>query len=57
MPDKLEVRDLGSVLNQPPHVLAVGLVDVVVDRFQVQAVHLGGAGGAWDLRIAARINC
>lgn len=41
MADELEVGDLCAVLDQPPHVLAVGLVDVVVDRFQVQAVHGG----------------
>lgn len=42
MPDELEVGDLGPVLDQPPHVLAVGFVDVIVHRFQVQAVHLEG---------------
>lgn len=44
MPNKLEVGNLCSVLNQPPHVLSIGFVDVVVDCFQVQAVHLEGRG-------------
>lgn len=42
MSDKLEVGDLGSVLNQPPHILSVGLVNVIVHCFQIQAVHLEG---------------
>lgn len=33
MSDKLEVGYLRSVLDQPPHILSVGFVDVIVDCF------------------------
>ena len=55
MSDKLEVGYLRSVLDQPPHILPVGLVDVIVHRFQIQAVHLQGVGG--DLQTAAQVRC
>lgn len=53
MPDELEVGDLCAVLDQPPHVLAIGLVNVVVDCFQVQAVHGGTPPVTAVTRLAA----
>lgn len=56
MPNKLEVGDLGSVLDQPPHVLSVGLVDVIVDRFQVQTIHLKGRGSPETRKLTAQLG-
>lgn len=56
MPNKLEVGDLGSVLDQPPHVLSVGLVDVIIDRFQVQAVHLVGREPPKTRKLTAQLG-
>lgn len=54
--NKLEVGNLGSVLDQPPHVLSIGLVDVIVDRFQVQAVHLEGRGSPETRELTAQLG-
>lgn len=51
MPDKLEVWYFCSVLDESPHILAVGFVDVIVHRLQIQAVHVWG-----NLLTSAHVN-
>lgn len=54
MSDKLEMGYLRSVLDQSPHILSVGFVNVIVHCFQIQAVHLQGVG---NLQTDAEVNC
>lgn len=54
MSDKLEMGYLCSVLDQPPHILSVGFIYVIVHCFQIQAVHLQGVG---NLQTEAEVNC
>lgn len=54
MPDKLEVGYLCSVLDQSPHILSIGFINVIIHGFQIQAVHLQRVG---NLQIDAQINC
>lgn len=54
MADKLQMGYFCSGLNQSPYILPIGLIDVIIYCFQVQAVHLKGVR---DLHFDAFVNC
>lgn len=54
MSDKLEVGYFCSVLNQSPHILSIGFINVIIHCFQIQAVHLQRVG---NLQTDAEVNC
>lgn len=54
MSHKFEVGYFCAVLNQPPHILSIGFINIIVHCFQVQAVHLQRVG---NLQTDAQVNC